>query len=148
MARRNRVAVALVLLSVTALLCGCSKERMCHVPVGDATCQIEPDSPLYPGLNSTSGYEYLYGGYQGIVVIRTGWRDFVAYERTCPHDKGVLRMAPDYGNMVLECPDCGSRFSTFAEGTPVEGSVTSCSLYKYATYFDGRILYISNYETF
>ena len=86
---------------------------MCNVPIGNATCQIDPNSPLYPGLNNTNGYEYLVGGYQGIVVVRTGWYDFVAYECTCPHDEGLLEMAKGYGNLVLECPECGSQFSTF-----------------------------------
>lgn len=127
------------------MLVGCGKENACRVPIGDATCQVDPNSPLYPGINNPDGYEYLIGGYNGLVVIRTSWNEFVAYERSCPHDSARLEMADGYGNLVLQCPQCGSQFSTFGDGAPLEGSSTSCLLYKYATYYDGRILYISNY---
>ena len=126
------------------LLGGCDKDRMCRVPLGDATCQINPNSAEYPGLNNLSGYQYIVGGYQGLVVIRTSWSEFVAYERTCPHDEGRLEMAEGYGNLVLQCPECGSQFSTFADGAPMEGSLTSCLLRQYDTYYDGTLLYISN----
>jgi nitrite reductase/ring-hydroxylating ferredoxin subunit len=92
-----------------------------------------------------TGYEYLIGGYQGMAVIRTGWNEFMAYECTCPHDHGRLAMDKDYGNLVLRCPLCGSGFSTFGDGFPLDGSLTSCPLYHYNTYYDGAILYISTY---
>lgn len=132
-------------LSMLLFVAACDKEHMCRVPIGDATCQIDPNSPLYPGINNCDGYEYIYGGYQGIVVVRTGWNDFAAYERTCPADSGRLEMASSYGNIVLECPKCHSQFNTFGDGTPLQGSRTSCFLAQYSTYYDGQILYISNY---
>ena len=90
-------------LAFLALLClaSCDKEVRCRVPIGDATCQLDPNSPLYPGLNTCDGYEYLIGGYNGIVVIRTGWETFVAYERSCPNDTARLEILPEYGNLVL-----------------------------------------------
>ena len=133
------------LLLAASSLCGCGKYHYCDVPIGDATCQIDPNSPLYPGLNTMTGYEYLIGGYQGMAVIRTSWNEFMAYECTCPHDHGRLAMDKDYGNLVLRCPLCGSGFSTFGDGFPLDGSVTSCPLYQYNTYYDGSILYINNY---
>ena len=133
------------LMILFVLLVSCDKDYMCQVPIGDATCQLDPNSPLYPGINNCDGYEYLFGGYQGIVVVRTGWNDFVAYERTCPADSGRLDMAEGYGNIVLECPRCHSQFNTFGDGAPLSGSTTSCFLHQYATYYDGRTLYISNF---
>ena len=141
---RLLISIAILLLSVI-LLGGCNKDRVCKIPLGDAACQLNPNSAEYPGLNNLSSYQYLVGGYQGIVVIRTSWSEFVAYERTCPHDEGRLEMAEGYGNLVLQCPDCGSQFSTFTDGTPMEGSLTSCQLRQYNTYYDGSVLYISNY---
>lgn len=142
---RKVLAGIAAMVAILVLTIGCDKERMCRVPTGNATCQIDPNSALYPGLNNCDGYEYLVGGYNGIVVIRTSWNDFVAYERSCPLDSAILDVPDGYGNMVLECPRCGSRFSTFIDGTPLEGSRTSCMLYEYNTYYDGRTLYISNY---
>lgn len=131
---------------LSVLLLSCDKENRCFVPMGDATCQLDPNSPLFPGLNNCDGYEYLVGGYQGIVVVRTSWNEFAAYERTCPADSGRLEMSTDYGNIILECPNpsCQSQFNTFADGAPMNGK-TYCYLSKYATYYDGSILYISNY---
>lgn len=145
MVKANNTVLPLLLLAAALLLAGCDKDRMCNVPIGDATCQLDPNSAEYPGLNNLSSYQYLIGGYQGIVVIRTSWSEFVAYECTCPHDQGRLEMAEGYGNLVLECPECGSLFSTFADGAPMEGSKTSCFLQQYNTYYDGRLLYISNF---
>ena len=85
------------------------------------------------------------GGFQGIVVVRTSWNDFAAYERTCPADSGRLEMASGYGNIILECPICHSQFNTFDDGAPLSNSHTYCYLYKYGTHYDGRTLYISNY---
>ncbi len=124
---------------------GCRKEGRCQVPIGEATCQIDPNSPLYPGINNCDGYEYLVGGANGLVVVRVSYHDFACYERSCPLDSGRLVMAEGYGNIVLECPKCHSQFNTFADGCPLEGSRTSCYLYKYSTYYDGNTLYISNY---
>ena len=144
MVKTNNIVLLLILAA--SLLAGCDKDRMCKVPIGDANCQIDPNSALYPGLNNLSGYQYLYGGYQGIVVIRIGWSEFVAYECTCPYDHGRLEMAEDYDNNIfLECPECGSLFNTYADGAPIEGSKTSCFLQQYYTNYDGRLLYISNY---
>ena len=152
MATASRLTpVIMSLLLAASTLCGCGKDHYCDVPIGDATCQIDPNSPLYPGLNMVGSYQYLIGGYQGIVVIRTTMfkldegGEFLAYECTCPHDHGRLAMDKDYGNLVLRCPLCGSGFSTFGDGFPLDGSLTSCPLYHYNTYYDGAILYISTY---
>lgn len=133
------------LLVALVLMASCDKENRCHVPIGDANCQLDPNSAIYPGLNTCDGYEYLVGGHQGIVVIRRGWTEFVAYERSCPADSSRLFMSPEYGNLVLECPQCHSQWNTFADGEPLSTSTTSCFLWEYNTYYDGRLLYISNY---
>ncbi len=132
------------LLAITSLA-GCGKEGRCHVPIGDANCQIDPNSPLYSGINNCDGYEYLVGGANGLVVVRVSFNEFACYERSCPLDTGRLEMVSGYGNIVLECPKCHSQFNTFADGCPLEGSRTPCYLYKYSTYYDGHTLYISNY---
>lgn len=129
------------------LLCvGCGKNDICNVPIGEANFSIDPNSPEYPGINNCDGYEYFVGGNQGIVVIRTGYYTFVAYERTCPYDHGRLIVPyEESGNMVLKCPVCGSRYIN-TDGAPLEGSVSYCYLYRYGTYYDqssGR-LYVSN----
>jgi len=145
--RYSSVPLGLFVIAFVAAFAfvSCGKEGRCHVPIGDANCQIDPNSPLYPGINNCDGYEYLVGGANGLVVVRVSFNDFACYERSCPLDSGRLEMASGYGNIVLECPKCHSQFNTFLDGCPLEGSRTSCYLYKYGTYYDGRTLYISNY---
>lgn len=121
----------------------CNPETRCDTPMGDASCQL--DLIQYPNLTGGNGYEYIVGGYQGVVVIRTSLEQYVAYERTCPHDHGRLSVSGDYGTAVLECPECHSCFNAFADGMPIDGSQTSCPLYQYSTHYASGILYISNY---
>lgn len=131
------------LLAVALLsLAGCKKVVQCQVPIGLSACQLQPDSPLYAGLNHVGGYEYLMGGYHGMVVVRAGYADFVVYERCCPFDKGIVEVDKTFGSDILTCPTCGSRFSTFADGMPMDGSRTPCSLYQYGCTFDGSTLFI------
>ena len=138
-------ALSVCLLCLLLLLVGCGKERACNIPIGEAACKIDPNSPMYAGINNCDGYVYLVGGNQGIVVVRTSWSEFAAYERTCPYDTARLEINPEYGNIVVECPKCHSRFNTYADGCPLDGSQTSCYLYEYGTNYDGSLLYISNY---
>lgn len=133
----------MTILLLAILLSGCRPEYQCNVPIGDAACQLE--LMQYPNLIGGKGYEYIVAGYQGVVVIRTSISEYAAYERTCPYDEGRLEVSADYGNTVLECPQCHSRFNAFAGGVPVEGSLTSCSLYQYSAVADGGVLYIGNY---
>ena len=140
---RGIIALTCCLL-VSLVISSCDKEKRCGVPIGDATCQIDPNSPLYPGLNVVGGFEYIVGGNNGIAVIRLSMSEFAAYERTCPHDTCRLEAPEEYAGLVLQCPQCGSQFSTFGDGVPLESSQTSCALYQYSTYYDGRTLYISN----
>lgn len=143
--RRTRLFPMLAAFLLVAGVVGCKHDKVCDVPIGDATFQCDPNSPLNSGINNCDGYEYFTGGYNGVVVVRISYNEFAAYERTCPYDQERLVMADGYGNIVLECPSCGSRFNTFGQGVPLEGSKTSCYLYQYGTYYDGHTLYVSNY---
>lgn len=133
---------ALWLILATFITFGCSRER-CNTPIGDAHCQIEPNSPLYNAINNVGGYVYLVGGHHGLVVIRTSYADFVCYERTCPHCLDIAVEADnEWGGGVMKCPKCGSKFSTYTDGMPLDGSLTQCPLYEYSTSYDGEFLYI------
>lgn len=137
----SRFAIALVALLM--LLCGCKHENHCDTPIGAAACSIDPNSPIYNRLNNVGGYEYIVGGNHGIFVIRTALNEFVAYERTCPHDHSVAVEVEDgWDGTVLKCPVCGSQFNTYADGMPLDGSKTSCPLYQYGTTYEGGTLYI------
>lgn len=121
----------------------CKHENRCDTPIGAAACSIEPNSPNYNHLNNVGGYEYITGGNHGIFVIRTSLYEFAAFERTCPHDHdAAVKVADGWDGTVLECPVCGSMFNSYANGTPLNGSTTSCPLYEYGTKYENGILYI------
>ena len=48
-------------------------------------------------------------------------------------------MRPNSDGLILECPSCGSQFLAI-DGTPLEGSATSCSLFQYDTRLNGTTL--------
>lgn len=132
-----------VLVGVLSLLYGCHKENLCDTPFGEATCTIDITSPSFYSLYPVGGFVNIIGGNKGVFVVHTSLNEFAAFERTCPHDHDVaLDTVAGSGGTLLRCPVCGSQFSTYADGAPIEGSVTSCSLYQYSTLLEGYSLYI------
>lgn len=118
--RYSSVPLGLFVIAFVAAFAfaSCGKEGRCHVPIGDANCQIDPNSPLYPGINNCDGYEYLVGGANGLVVVRVSFNDFACYERSCPLDSGRLEMASGYGNIVLSAPNATRSSILFSTAAP------------------------------
>lgn len=86
---------------------------------------------------------YFTGGYLGVVVVRTSYNSFVAFERACPEDNATqVVISEEWGSSILQCPKCGSCFIVEADGMPMDGSVTSCPLYQYSTHYSGGVLSI------
>ena len=132
-----------LLLLAVLLVAACGKETVCNVPFGLTNFTLDPNSAYYSGLNNVGGYMYLTGGYRGVIVVRIARDQFVAYERTCPEDgTSAVEVSPDWGSALLECPTCHSCFITETDGLPMEGSVTLCPLYQYATTYSDGLLYV------
>jgi len=145
--RRHRILSAPLLLTGAALLllAACDRERVCHTVSGLTNITIRPnEAGRYAALNNVGGYLYLTGGNSGVIVVRTGYDSFLAYERACPSGDGdrVTISGDDWGSDVLVCPTCGSQFLTAADGMPLDGSTTPCPLFQYSTSYDGTTLYI------
>lgn len=133
-------AIALVAL----LFSSCGKDSRCDVPIGDAACSIDLMQAQYYSLYSrVGGYLNLVGGHKGICVVHTALDEYVAFERACPNDPETpVDFLEGSDGVLVKCPVCGSQFCTYTGGTPIEGSVTSCSLYQYATTLEGGVLHI------
>ena len=132
----------LLLPLLLTLAAGCGDGR-CHVPIGQTNFSIDPDAAAYSQLNTVGGYIYLTGGHRGIIVIRTSYTDFLAYERTCPLDtSAAVAVSSEWGSALLECPVCHSLFLVNSDGIPADGSATPCSLFQYSTTYDNNRLYI------
>lgn len=139
-----RRVVFFLLFSVPVLLTGCGKEGQCDVPFGDAACSINLlESQYYPLGSRVGGCINLVGGHKGICVVHTGMNEYAAFERACPIDhETAVEFVEGSDGVLVRCPVCGSQFCTYTDGTPMEGSVTSCSLYQYGTTLEGTILHI------
>ena len=137
----KRLPLLLLLSALT--LAGCHDKPSCEVTIGDARCTLSPNTDArLVGLASVGGHAYLSGGHRGVVVIRTGLYDFVAFERTCPCDNNSrVELSQDWTGL-LECPTCHSCFDPLNYGYPFDGSATPCPLYQYSTRYDGGLLYI------
>ena len=98
---------------------------------------------MYQKLNTVGGWEYITGGYNGIVVYRLSQDEFVAFDRACPYDyKNSCRIVVESSFTTTIDSCCGSRF-LLNDGSPFKGPA-SVSLKKYKTYYDGNSLRISN----
>ena len=123
----------------------CKKEEQRpEIPYVYVNFSIDPNSIEYSNLSAPGGFEYLTGGYKGILVYRLSISDFIAYERACPYDPLVqgARIQVDTSIITCSCPVCDSHF-IITDGSPFSGP-SPWPLKIYTTHFDGTLLYISN----
>jgi nitrite reductase/ring-hydroxylating ferredoxin subunit len=128
------------------LLPGCSKtsENANDIPYVAVNFSINPNSTEYIRLNTVDGWEYLTGGYRGILVFRKSVNEFVSFERACPYDwqNTNARIVVDTSGITAYCPVCKSKY-ILLDGTPYSGP-SRYPLKQYQTSYDGNLLYISN----
>lgn len=118
----------------------CGGDR-CQPPFGEGGT-LDVTMPDFAPLSNVGGSMMINRGYRGIMVTRVSYSEFVAFECTCPGGCDVrLETDPSWGNMVLNCPVCSSRFNAL-DGSALDGSTTPCPLYQYSTVFDGHMLSI------
>ncbi len=136
---RKIAAIAILTLCAT-LLSSCKKDE--EAPLAYVNFTIDPNSPAYGPLNTVGGYAYLTGGYCGVVVFRTSYNEFVAYERGCPVDNSTgVEVNPD-NSVIMTCPKCQSQF-VYTDGTPIQGPARS-PLRQYNADYSGGLLHIYN----
>ena len=135
-----------ILMAVMVLAGACSKDRTCGVPHG-AGLTLDLSLPQMYALASVGGSVMIdstyssvyYDGicYRGIFVLHVSQDEYRAFECACPKDHETsVEVAEGWNGWLLQCPKCKSIFSLYADGAPVEGSQTPCSLYQYSTYMD------------
>lgn len=123
----------------------CKKEDSTPtVPTVPVNFTINPNGTEYIRLNSVNGWEYLTGGYRGIIIFRKSMTEFTALERACPYDwdKTSSRIMVDTSGVTAYCPSCNSKF-LLQDGTPFSGP-SRYPLVQYQTHFDGDLLYVTN----
>jgi len=135
----------LLLLLFTFLLPQCKKEKQQNeIPIVAVSIAIDPNSTEYLRLNSVNGWEYLTGGYRGILVFRASANGFMAYDRACPYDWNLTsaRIVVDSSGITTICPSCKSKF-ILTDGSPFSGP-SPYPMKQYQTSYNGATLFIFN----
>jgi Rieske Fe-S protein len=131
------------MIFIFSLSCGKGSDHQ-SIPEVPVDLYLDISSTIYIKLSNVGGYEYLSGGYKGLIVYRVSMEEFVAYDRTCPYhpyDKcALIEMNPS--GIILKDTCCGSQFNIL-DGSVSKGPA-EYPLKKYQTIFDGQILQISN----
>ncbi len=128
---------------------GCQKEAYTPLPFVEVNIQIFPNSTQYFNLNSIGGFEYLTANSpsRGIIVYRINQEEFVAFERTCPHDPdaccteaGCARLVVEENSFMISDSCCGSLY-LILDGSNISGP-SQYPLKQYHTSYDGTTLHI------
>lgn len=129
----------------------CKKEED-PLPFAVVNIYLEPNSTLYINLNTVGGWEYITSNYpsRGLIVYRISVNDFVAFERTCPHDPdaccdaedGCTRLTVEESGLVIKDSCCESEY-LILDGSNISGPSVK-PLKQYRTSYDGKTLHIYN----
>jgi nitrite reductase/ring-hydroxylating ferredoxin subunit len=141
----HRIGLTLFILLLVFLQPQCKKDSQPNeIPIVAVNIAIDPNSTEYIRLNSINGWEYLTGGYRGIIVFRSSTNGFMAFERACPYDwnSTTTRLLVDSSGITTYCPSCKSKF-ILLDGSPY-GGPSPYPMKQYQTTYNGATLYIYN----
>jgi nitrite reductase/ring-hydroxylating ferredoxin subunit len=153
----SKIKVFFILSITVFLLVSCHKSKNDVIP--DVVVDFTIDILDYPALQAVTGSAIVdkndtrindrryAGGFNdnGIIIYHSLEDEFLAYDRTCPHDYAVnniiTKVNVDFTQAL--CPRCSTYYSLFSFGTPVDGP-GKYPLKNYKTQFDGRFLRVWN----
>ncbi len=144
---KNILLIAVLL--ITFGLWGCDPSQECvDVKKAYVDFYIYPNSTEYQELNAINGWVHLTAPNpsKGIIVYRYSHNLFMAYERTCPHDKNnphAIVSVDEKTGMFAKDTICNTRY-IITDGYPLDGPGI-CPLTQYKTSFDGERLRIYSY---
>jgi len=140
-----RSSVLVIGFLVIGFLSQCKKDTpQNEIPVVTVSIAIDPNSTEFIRLNTVNGWEYLTGGYRGIIVFRASSNGFMAYERACPYDwdQTTTRINVDSSGITTYCPSCNSKF-ILTDGSLYSGP-SPYPMKQYQTSYNGTTLFIYN----
>ena len=141
---REPTQLLLSLLFVSFLHMGCKKDRPGGVPPVSVDISINVNNPAYADLAVTSGWLYLSGGSQGLIIYRNSIEQFTALDRHCPYQPANLcRVFVDDSEVIARDSLCCHSAFLITDGSVVQGP-SALSLQKYNTTFNGTTLRIYN----
>lgn len=132
-----------LLLIIAILLNSCRRDNG-YIPRVPVDVVINTLDPQYQSLNGVSGWSYIEGGSRGIIVFRSGFEEFKAYDRHCTYEPDNSCAKVSVSEVGLHAVDscCASKFQLI-DGLPVDGPA-AIGLQQYNTRFDGNIIQIWN----
>ena len=123
---------------------GCRKSEPGGVPPVAVDISININNPAYNALAVPSGWLYLSGGSQGLIVYRNGPSEFTALDRHCPYQTGDLcRVYVDSSEVIARDSLCCHSAFLITGGEVIEGPA-ALNLQQYNTSFNGTTLRIYN----
>jgi hypothetical protein len=132
----------ILFISVVLLVVGC-RDRQSQIPVVSVNFSININEPQFFDLSVPTGYVYVIGGSQGIIVYRINETDFIALERHSPvNPENDCQVIVAEDGVIIEDPCSNARW-LINDGSVVDGD-NSFALRTYETSFNNPILYIFN----
>lgn len=115
---------------------------------------INMSLPSYAPLTIPQGFVYEAGGNKGIIIYRTIYNEYVAFDRTCPNNPtdACSYISMDSTSAFYRCGQydpswkacCNSKFDP-ATATPIEGAAKR-PLKQYIVKQDGNTLIVTNIQ--
>lgn len=131
------------LSALVLLISGGCRDRQSEIPYVQVNLTLNINEPQFFDLSVPTGYAYVIGGSQGIIVYRLNESEFVALERHSPHEPGErCQVIVKEDGVIIEDPCSGSQW-LINDGSIVNGP-TSFALRQYETSFNPPFLYIFN----
>jgi len=134
-------------LLIFIVLAGCKGDSPYYqnFPQVAVSTYVYPNNPEFLNLQLVGGWAYVDGGIRGILVYRSDFEQFVAYERACPSVEiqscSTIEVSSDQFSVV--CP-CDSSVYEMVTGSQIAGPGEGIPLMRYNTNWDGNTLYIYN----
>jgi len=132
----------ILFIAVVLVVVGC-RDRQSQIPVVSVNFSININEPQFFDLSVPTGYVYVIGGSQGIIVYRINETDFIALERHSPvNPENDCQVIVAEDGVIIEDPCSNARW-LINDGSVVDGD-NSFALRTYETSFNNPILYIFN----
>ncbi|MFP4489212.1 MAG: Rieske (2Fe-2S) protein [Bacteroidales bacterium] len=154
----SKLSIFLLICIVSLSLSSCKKQNNDVIPDVTVDFYIDLTDPVFFDLNAignhvlvnynTNNLGYKASGYDnnGIIIYRSQTDEFIALDRTCPHDYVLngTSIAVNVDGIYAECPLCKSTYALPSFGTPTSGP-SKYPLKMYRTSFTGQFVHVTNY---
>lgn len=130
-----------IFVGIFSTSCSKSDSFIPNVPVQLVLNTLDPQ---YQDLNGVGGWAYVEGGSRGIIVFRSSFDQFMAYDRHCSFEpeNSCGQVSISSNNLLAEDSCCASVFQLI-DGQPIDGPAVR-GLQQYSTSFDGNIIQVWN----